>query len=140
MRDQAFDARARRLAAYVGLSPNFNIDAEPAFTALAARLIRPDPDDSPVPLAGFRARVERTHFAAVFTAHPTFANPPAVFSALAAAASGAPPESLCDPSSDPPHAGPGIRRPAVAAITNGPRRAGRAQPRAPDPGARHLAR
>jgi phosphoenolpyruvate carboxylase len=84
LRDRAFDGRARRLAAYVGL-------AEPAcaiFATLAARLIRPDPDDSPVRLAKFRADIERTRFAAVFTAHPTFANPPAVYAALAQAASG----------------------------------------------------
>jgi phosphoenolpyruvate carboxylase len=84
LRDDAFDGRARRLAAYVGL-------ADPAgaiFRTLAARLVRPDPDDSPVKLAKFRADIERTRFAAVFTAHPTFANPQAVFAALADAASG----------------------------------------------------
>ena len=40
---------------------------------LAQRLLRPDPNDSPVRWAEYRALVERTRFAAVFTAHPTFA-------------------------------------------------------------------
>ena len=57
------------------------------------RLIRPDPEDSPVRLAKFRAEVERTRFAAVFTAHPTFGHPPEVFAALAEAASGRPPDT-----------------------------------------------
>ena len=56
--------------------------------ALAARLVRPDPEDSPVPFGVFRQTVERTRFSAVFTAHPTFALPPEVFDALAQAASG----------------------------------------------------
>jgi phosphoenolpyruvate carboxylase len=89
LRDAAFDGRARRLAAYVGLAAGN--DAEPTYTALAARLIRPDPEDSPVKLAKFRADIERTRFAAVFTAHPTFAHPPLVFAALAETASGAAP-------------------------------------------------
>ena len=80
LRDQAFDSRARRLATYVNLAA----DAAATFTTLAGRLIRPDPEDSPVKLAKFRARYRaHAHFAAVFTAHPTFANPPAVFAALA---------------------------------------------------------
>ena len=66
-------------------------DARAKFAALAARLVRPDPDDSPVPFRLFAASVERCRFAAVFTAHPTFAVPPAVFHALAEAASGAGP-------------------------------------------------
>ncbi len=84
LRDRAFAARAARLAAYVGLRGG----GEPDFAALAARLIRPDPADSPVPLAAFRGAVERARFAAVFTAHPTFAHPPEVYEALAGAASG----------------------------------------------------
>jgi phosphoenolpyruvate carboxylase len=86
LRDDAFAARARRLAAYVGLRETGQ--AAERFASLAARLVRPDPADSPVQLAQFRAAVERARFAAVFTAHPTFANPPAVFAALAEAASG----------------------------------------------------
>ncbi len=88
LRDDAFAARARRLAAYVGGTDP--AQAAAGLALLAARLIRPDPDDSPVPLAGFRAAVERPRFAAVFTAHPTFALPEAVFAALAAEASGRP--------------------------------------------------
>ena len=86
LRDAAFDGRAKRLATYAGLT-TLQASCE-AFQALAARLIRPDPEDSPVKLAKFRADIERTRFAAVFTAHPTFANPPEVYAALASAASG----------------------------------------------------
>ncbi len=86
LRDTAYAARAGRLARYVG-----GADAaadEAALAALAARVVRPDPNDSPVPWARFRKRVERPRFSAVFTAHPTFALPAEVFSALAGAASG----------------------------------------------------
>jgi phosphoenolpyruvate carboxylase len=86
LRDAAFVDRAKRLAAYVGgigLGAN-----EDALAALAGRLIRPDPADSPVPLAAFRKAVERARFAAVFTAHPTFSLPAPVEAALAALASG----------------------------------------------------
>jgi phosphoenolpyruvate carboxylase len=90
LRDQAFDGRAKRLAQYAGLTtPEAAIQT---YQAIAARLIRPDPEDSPVKLAKFRAEIERTRFAAVFTAHPTFANPPEIFAALAGAASGAAPQ------------------------------------------------
>jgi phosphoenolpyruvate carboxylase len=88
LRDAAFAGRARRLAAYVGYQRPGSTEEQ--FTALAARLVRPDPDDSAVPWRKFRAEMERTRFAAVFTAHPTFANPPEVFAALAEAASGRP--------------------------------------------------
>jgi len=79
----AFRARAERLAAYVGPP------GEPAFAELAARLLRPDPNDSPVPFAAYRALVEHPRYAAVFTAHPTFAMPGPTASLLAEAA-GAP--------------------------------------------------
>ncbi len=86
LRDDAFERRAARLARYVGLGP------EPAWPSgcdrIAARLVRPDPDDSPVPLAQFRGAIQRTRFAAVFTAHPTFALATPVYAALAATASG----------------------------------------------------
>ncbi|NKC31941.1 phosphoenolpyruvate carboxylase [Falsiroseomonas selenitidurans] len=82
--DGAAAERARRLAAYVGLDRG-----GPALEALAARLVRPDPQDSPVPFATFREMVERPRFAAVFTAHPTFSLPPATGAAVAASASGA---------------------------------------------------
>lgn len=82
--------RAARLAAYVGVGDN-----AAAMARLAARLVRPDPEDSPVPFAAFRAALERTRFAAVFTAHPTFSLPLATATALVAAAGGAPfPEGL----------------------------------------------
>ncbi len=90
LRDAAFADRAARVAAYVG-----GTDAQAnraAMAALAERLVRPDPADSPVPLATFRAGVERARFAAVFTAHPTFALPANVNHVLAEAASGRPSE------------------------------------------------
>ena len=82
--DGAAADRARRLAAYVGLP-----DAVPDLAAMAAKLVRPDPDDSPVPFAQYRALLETPRFAAVFTAHPTFSLPPETGAALAEAASGA---------------------------------------------------
>lgn len=78
----AFRARARRLAAYVGPA------GAPGFATLAARLVRPDPADSPVPFAAFRAAVEHPRYAAVFTAHPTFALPAPTAALLADAADG----------------------------------------------------
>ena len=82
LRDKAFDARAARLRAYVG-----GLDqSEAAMNAVAARLVRPDPDDSPVPFRTFQASAERIRFAAVFTAHPTFSLPRPVAVALAEAA------------------------------------------------------
>ena len=83
--DAAAAERATRLAAYVGLGT-----APDAMAELASRLVRPDPDDSPIPFAAFRETVERTRFAAVFTAHPTFSLPPETGAALAAAACGTP--------------------------------------------------
>lgn len=73
--------RARRIAAYLGLGAGTDL------ATLAARLVRPDPADSPVPFAQYRAAVETTRFAAVFTAHPTFSLPRGTGAALAAAAS-----------------------------------------------------
>src|SRR5271168_1956489 len=86
LRDAAFADRARRLAAYVGGVETAANDA--ALARLAQTLLRPDPNDSPVRWAEYRALVERTRFAAVFTAHPTFALPVAVGQALANAACG----------------------------------------------------
>ena len=77
LRDQAFADRAARLAAY-GAPPGTAV-------ATIARLIRPDPADSPVPFQEFAAAVARPRLAAVFTAHPTFALAPAAAAALAAA-------------------------------------------------------
>ena len=86
LRDAAFDDRASRLAAYLGgVEP---ADNEAILARLAQTLLRPDPNDSPVRWSEYRALVERTRFAAVFTAHPTFALPDPVYVALAEAASG----------------------------------------------------
>jgi len=88
LRDAAFADRAQRLAAYVG-----GIDTaanEAVLHRLAQQLLRPDPNDSPVRWAEYRTLVERTRFAAVFTAHPTFALPREVGHALANAACGRP--------------------------------------------------
>ncbi|WP_237216875.1 phosphoenolpyruvate carboxylase, partial [Falsiroseomonas oryziterrae] len=81
--DLAAAERARRIGAYVGLG-----DATAAMQAVAARLARPDPEDSPVPFAAYRAAAEQPRFAAVFTAHPTFSLPRGTAAALAGAASG----------------------------------------------------
>ncbi|WP_428540596.1 phosphoenolpyruvate carboxylase [Rhodopila sp.] len=88
LRDAAFHDRAARIQSYVG-----GIDTaanEGILATLARHLLRPDPDDSPVRWAEYRALTERTRFAAVFTAHPTFSVPLAVNQALAEAASGRP--------------------------------------------------
>ncbi len=86
LRDRAFEDRARRIAEYVG-----GTDAEAnaaSLVGLAEHLHRPDPADSPVRWAEYRAQVERTRFAAVFTAHPTFSLPIEIGRALAEAACG----------------------------------------------------
>ncbi len=85
LRDQAYADRARRLAVYVGGTGT--AENEAALTAVARIVLRPDPSDSPVRWAAFRASVERARYAAVFTAHPTFALAPEVFEGLAQAAS-----------------------------------------------------
>jgi phosphoenolpyruvate carboxylase len=116
LRDAAFADRAERLAAYVGGTDPAENDR--VLTDLAQHLLRPDPNDSPVRWAEYRALVERTRFAAVFTAHPTFALPTTVFQALAEAASGRPTNSFAS------HRPPPISlveefAQAVAAIANG---------------------
>ena len=88
LRDAAFADRARRLAAYVGGTDRAANEA--ALLRVAGVVLRPDPSDSPVRWAEFRDAVERTRYAAVFTAHPTFAQPAEVAQALAALACGAP--------------------------------------------------
>ncbi|RAI56013.1 phosphoenolpyruvate carboxylase [Roseicella frigidaeris] len=111
--DLAAADRARRLAAYVGLS-----GGPPSMPALAERLVRPDPEDSPIPFARYRALLETPRFAAVFTAHPTFSLPPETNTALAQAASGATlPEGLVHRPS-PPTLGEEFRQ-AAAAIARG---------------------
>ena len=88
LRDAAFVDRASRVAGYVGgIDTDTN---EASLLRLAQHLLRPDPNDSPVRWAEYRALVERSRFAAVFTAHPTFALPAAVNHALANAACGRP--------------------------------------------------
>lgn len=99
LRDTAFADRAGRIAAYVGGVDSTANDA--SLAALAHHLLRPDPNDSPVRWAEFRALVERTRFAAVFTAHPTFALPLSVGRALAEAASGRPAPSFGSHRPDP---------------------------------------
>ena len=89
LRDQAFADRAKRIADYVGGTDREANEA--VLVRLARHLHRPDPADSPVRWAEYRGQVERTRFAAVFTAHPTFALPPEVNRALAEAASGGEP-------------------------------------------------
>jgi phosphoenolpyruvate carboxylase len=86
LRDEAFEARAKRIADYVGLGGG--IPPAQAMADLAQRLVRPDPNDSAIPFAQFRRLVEHTRFSAVFTAHPTFSLPYPVADALARAASG----------------------------------------------------
>ncbi len=88
LRDAAFRDRADRIGAYVGGTDMATNDA--ALAELARSLHRPDPKDSPVPWAQYRGSVERTRFAAVFTAHPTFSLPSEINHALSAAASGRP--------------------------------------------------
>lgn len=86
LRDVAFADRAGRIATYVGgvdISEN-----EAALATVARHILRPDPADSPVPWARFRQSVERPRYAAIFTAHPTFALPAEVARDLAAAAGG----------------------------------------------------
>ena len=88
LRDTAFAARADRLAAYVGGVDTTANDA--ALRGLAETLLRPDPNDSPVRWAEYKDLVERSRFAAVFTAHPTFSLPEPIGRALAETASGRP--------------------------------------------------
>ncbi len=86
LRDAAIRDRAGRISAYVG---GVDTDLNDATLAnLARTILRPDPNDSPVRWAEYQAQVERTRFAAVFTAHPTFALAYPVGRALAEAASG----------------------------------------------------
>ncbi len=88
LRDAAFADRAARIAGYLG-----GIDTavnDGILAGLAQHLLRPDPDDSPIRWAEYQALTERTRFAAVFTAHPTFSLPLPVNQALAEGACGRP--------------------------------------------------
>ena len=117
LRDTAFAERAARIAAYVG-----GVDeaaSRRALEVVAGRLVRPDPADSPVPLATFRAATERRRFAAVFTAHPTFSLPLPVHGELAAAACGAAPGDSFDTHRPSPITLASEFEQAVAAIRRG---------------------
>jgi len=117
LRDAGFNDRADRLAAYVGGTRTASNDA--AMARLAERVVRPDPEDSPVPLAHYRALVERARFAAVFTAHPTFSLPAQVGHALGERASGRPADGH-HPTHRPPPITLGEEfAQAAAAIANG---------------------
>src|ERR1019366_9466747 len=64
LRDAAFAARAHRLPAYaVGLDQPKN---DAIIARLSQTLLRPDPNDSPVGWAEYRALVQGSRFAAVF--------------------------------------------------------------------------
>ena len=60
LRDAAFRDRAARIADYVGGVDTGANDA--SLLHLAQHLLRPDPNDSPVRLAEYRALVERSRF------------------------------------------------------------------------------
>ncbi len=86
LRDEAAGERARRLSDYVGGAELAASKA--ALAQLAESLVRPNPEDSPLPLREVRALMERPRYACVFTAHPTFALAPPVYAGIAEAASG----------------------------------------------------
>ena len=89
LRDTAFADRARRLTEYLGgTEPNLS---RAALATIAEKILRPDPLDSPIPWPSTRARTERPRYAAVFTAHPTFALSQTAYDALATLGTGDPP-------------------------------------------------
>jgi len=116
LRDAAFADRAARMAQYVGGIDSAANDA--SLARLAQILLRPDPKDSPIRWAEYRALTERTRFAAVFTAHPTFSLPLPVNQALAEAACGRP-ASAFDSHRPPPITLRSEFDQAAAAIANG---------------------
>ncbi len=81
LRAEALEARAARLRAYLGLGSE--PDSSAAIEAVAEAAL----GDPEMAFETARTRVERTRFAAVFTAHPTFGMPKAVAKLLAEAAS-----------------------------------------------------
>ncbi|MBV9656036.1 MAG: phosphoenolpyruvate carboxylase, partial [Acetobacteraceae bacterium] len=88
LRNDAYVRRAARLAAYVG---GTDLQASTAaMHAFAARLARPDPLHGAGSWDRYRGQTERTRFAAVFTAHPTFSMPWRIAQCLADLASGGP--------------------------------------------------
>lgn len=87
LRDQAFSDRAARLARYVGsVDPDVN---ENALTEVARNVLFSGDSKDKLGWDAFRAQLERTRYAAVFTGHPTFALPPQVGRHLAEHACGA---------------------------------------------------
>jgi len=111
----AFLDKAQRLARSVGLHV---AEADAVLAALAARVAQPDPTDSPIPLAAFRAACERPRAAAVFTAHPTFSLPRDTASALAMVADGAAPPEILSLRPEPPTLADEFEQ-AARAITHG---------------------
>lgn len=94
LRDDAFRARAARLGRYVDGTDDSQIATrlrEVARTVATA----PGPEGTPPTFGAFRKTVERCRFAAVFTAHPTFALANPVYALLATMAS-------ADPATPPP--------------------------------------
>ncbi|WP_233848962.1 phosphoenolpyruvate carboxylase [Paraburkholderia sp. HD33-4] len=87
LRDRAFSDRAARIASYVG---GVDLDAnDRAFAEVARNLLHAEGATAAPDWNAFRARVERTRYAAVFTGHPTFALPPEIGRQLAEHACGA---------------------------------------------------
>ena len=117
LRDDAYRDRAHKLAGYVG---GTDIAANAAALATVAQtVLRPDPSDSPVRWADFRASVERARYAAVFTAHPTFSLLPEAAAGIAAIASGAEAPASLDSHRPPPITLTEEFGQSVAAIDNG---------------------
>jgi phosphoenolpyruvate carboxylase len=89
LRDQAFSDRAVRVASYVG---TIDVEAnERALDSVADKVLSGTDARGESDWDGFRARAERTRYAAVFTGHPTFAMDPEVARHLAERACGASP-------------------------------------------------
>ncbi|MFW7268914.1 phosphoenolpyruvate carboxylase [Gluconacetobacter sp. Hr-1-5] len=94
LRDDAFRARAARLGSYVDGTDDSQIAARLREVARAVATA-PGPEGTPPTFGAFRKTVERCRFAAVFTAHPTFALANPVYALLATMAS-------ADPAAPPP--------------------------------------
>ncbi|GBQ36533.1 phosphoenolpyruvate carboxylase [Gluconacetobacter azotocaptans] len=86
LRDDAFRTRAERLRAYVDGTDDA-IVAERMRAVARTVAEDPVPDGTPASFGHFRRTVERSRFAAVFTAHPTFALANPVYERLAVMAS-----------------------------------------------------
>ncbi|ACI53033.1 putative phosphoenolpyruvate carboxylase [Gluconacetobacter diazotrophicus PA1 5] len=86
LRDTAFRDRAARLHAYVGGTDDAAIAGRMRGVAQTVAS-EPGPDGTPPNFGHFRKNLERSRFAAVFTAHPTFALANPVYDVLATLAS-----------------------------------------------------